>query len=337
MQAVAHGADTVQYFQFRKSRGSSEKFHGAIADHVNDPAGGLTADVAAARVFQDVAEVGRRLAGMDAVRGTSTPAAAAIVYDWNVRWALDDVKGLLQEKTGYEETVINHYRAFWRLGVSVDIIDQTRPLDGYDLVAAPMLYMLRPGFAEKIAAFVKSGGTFIATYVTGYVNETDLCFLGGFPGPLKETLGIWAEEIDSLYPEDRNALLWKGRSYGVRDFCELIHLRGAEALGVYGADFYAGRPALTVNRYGKGRAYYIAARTEQAFLDEFYAGLVKEAGVPRALEAELPEGVTAQVRSDGKSRFVFIMNFTPEEKSVNTKKGERKLAPWEVVIEEGSL
>ncbi len=34
LQAVAHGADSVQYFQWRKSRGSVEKFHGAVVDHV---------------------------------------------------------------------------------------------------------------------------------------------------------------------------------------------------------------------------------------------------------------------------------------------------------------
>jgi beta-galactosidase len=325
MQAVAHGADTVQYFQFRKSRGASEKFHAAVVDHEGTEH---------TRVFAEVAEVGRRLAGMDAVLGASTPASAAVVYDWNVLWSLEGAQGFLQECKGYEETVLSHYRSLWRLGVPTDIVDQTRPLDGYDLVAAPMLYMLRPGFAEKAASFVKAGGVFVGTYITGYVNESDLCFTGGFPGPLKEALGIWAEELDSLYPQDSNALVWKGRSYGVRDFCELVHLRGAEAQGVYGGDFYEGRPALTVNSYGKGRAWYIAARTEQAFLDDFYGSLVQELGIGRALEADLPEGVTAQVRSDGKKRFVFIMNFTPEEKTVKTKKGEKKLAPWEVFIME---
>mgnify|MGYP002237651558 CR=1 FL=1 len=33
MQAIALGSDSVLYFQWRKSRGSSEKFHGAVVDH----------------------------------------------------------------------------------------------------------------------------------------------------------------------------------------------------------------------------------------------------------------------------------------------------------------
>jgi beta-galactosidase len=325
LQAVAHGSDTVQYFQFRKGRGAFEKFHGAVVDH---------AGTENTRVFRDVADTGKRLAKLDAIAGTSTPVSVALVFDWNVRWALDDAKGFLQERTGYEETVINHYRAFWRQGVSVDIIDSTKSLDGYDLLVAPMLYMLRQGFAERIASFVKAGGTFVATYITGYVNENDLCFQGGFPGPLKETLGIWCEEIDSLYPGDSNTFLWKDKRFKVFDFCELIHLQGAEELAVYTDDFYAGRPALTVNCFVKGKAYFIAARTEQDFLNTFYASLVKELRIPRALSGELPEGVTAQVRSDGVTNYIFVMNFTPRVHVIDTGMGKKELAPWEVWIYE---
>jgi beta-galactosidase len=49
MQAIAHGSESALYFQFRKSRGSTEKFHGAIVGHDG------TDDT---RVFREVAEVG---------------------------------------------------------------------------------------------------------------------------------------------------------------------------------------------------------------------------------------------------------------------------------------
>ena len=327
MQAVAHGADTVQYFQIRKGRGSSEKFHGALIDHEGSEN---------TRVFSDIASVGKRLKDMDALVGTDTPSAAAIVYDWNVRWALDDVKGFLQKNTNYEQTVVDHYSAFWQLGIPVDIIDSTRSLEGYDLVVAPMLYMLRPGFAEALETFVEKGGTLVTTYATGYVNESDLCFRFGFPGPLRKCLGIWCEEIDALYPEDRNSIEWKGKSYEAFDLCELIHAEGQggslEVLGSYGSDFYAGKPALTVNRYGKGRAFHIAARTGRDFLFDYYGEITGELGIKRAVE-KLPKGITAQVRSDGNTDFVFVMNFTPEYKILDMGiEGEKEIAPWESLI-----
>jgi len=220
------------------------------------------------------------------------------------------------------------------MGVSVDVIDSAGNLEGYDLVIAPMLYMLRSGFAEKITAFVKAGGTFAATYVTGYADENDLCFLGGFPGPLKEVLGIWCEEIDALYPEESNSFNWNGKDYDVFDFCELAHLRGADCLASYSGDFYRNRPAVTVNRYGKGKAFFLAARTGQDFLNDFYTWLVNEINIPRVLDARLPEGVTAQMRGDGNANYIFLMNFTPSEQKIKTNDGCITLAPWGVHIKE---
>ena len=328
MQAVAHGADTVQYFQFRKSRGSAEKLHGAVVDHEGTEN---------TRVFRDVAEVGKRLAGMDSILGTVTPAEVAIVFDWHNRWAIEDVKGFLQNKTGYIPTVLAHYRFFWEQGIPVDIIDSSLIVKGdpgkYRMLIAPMLYMLRPGVSEALNAFVEKGGTLVSTYITGQVDEHDLCFTGGFPGPLRSCLGIWCEEVDSLFPEDRNSLQWNGKSYEVRDFCELIHAESASVLGTYGSDFYAGQPALTVNNNGKGKAYFIAARTGNDFLNDFYRMLVKDSGVKRVLDTELPKGVTAQVRSDGKTDFIFLLNCNPSPAQVDCgNNGIKKLAPFECII-----
>ena len=353
MQAVAHGADSVQYFQFRKSRGSSEKFHGAVVDHEGSEN---------TRVFRDAAAVGKRLAGMDAVLGTATPAETAIVFDWQIRWALEDARGFLQNKTGYLDTVRDHYRCFWEQGIPVDIIDSSIIANGlgkYRLLIAPMLYMLRPGVGQAISAFVERGGIFAATYICGQVDENDLCFTGGFPGgkagtnlgvgplaipgvgpsaipsPLRKTMGIWCEEVDALYPEDRNSIVWNGTSYEAHGFCELIHAETARVLGTYGSDFYAGQPALTVNEYGNGKAYFIAARTAASpgcanFLDDFYRVLVKDAGVRRVFDSELPKGVTAQIRSDGRTDYIFLMNFNPSPASVDCgNHGVINLAPFE--------
>jgi beta-galactosidase len=321
---VAHGSDTVQYFQFRKSRGSCEKFHGAVIDHEGTEH---------TRVFGDIAGVGKRLAALSGVAGADTPSRVALIYDWNTRWALDDVKGFLQDKTDYPGAVLSHYRAFWQLGIPVDIIDSTRDFAKYAMVVSPMLYLLRDGVADRLSAFVEQGGVYVATYATGYVNNTDLCFQGGFPGPLTATLGIWNEEIDALFPADRNSVEWQGKSYAAFDLCELIHTRGAETLAVYGSDFYAGRPVLTKNHYGRGAAYYIAARTGQDFLEDFYRAACADAGIKPLLEAALPRGVSVQMRSSGKTDFLFVMNCTPSPQTVNAgPDGTLTLAPYEVRI-----
>ena len=98
---------------------------------------------------------------------------------------------------------------------------------------------------DRIESYVAGGGTAVATYATGYVDDTDLCYLGGFPGnQLKDVFGLTADEIDSLYETDKNAVLWDGNSYDVVDYCELITPTTAEVLGTYEKDFYAGVPAV---------------------------------------------------------------------------------------------
>lgn len=301
LQAVAHGSDTVQYFQYRKSRGSSEKFHGAVIDHAGHEH---------TRVFREVADTGRLLSRLDEVVGTAKPAEVALIYDVENRWALEDAQGFKKNKK-YVETLYDHYRPFWEMGLTVDVIDSTKSLAGYKLVIAPMLYMIRPGMAAKIEQFVSMGGTLVMTYASGYVDEHDLCFPGGFPGPLKTVLGIWNEEIDALYDDMRRKVSWNGRQYEARDFCELIHLHGASQIGRYDEDFYTGYPALTVCASGLGRAFYVAARLDDDFQADFFGWLVEDLQLRTPLTRPLPAGCTVQVRTDGKSEYLFVMNFMP--------------------------
>lgn len=81
LQAVAHGSDSVQYFQWRKSRGSSEKFHGAVVDHAGHEN---------TRVFQEVSELGGNLSRLDEIVGTTVNAEVAIIFDTENRWAVKD-------------------------------------------------------------------------------------------------------------------------------------------------------------------------------------------------------------------------------------------------------
>lgn len=315
LQAVAHGSDSVQYFQWRKSRGSSEKFHGAVVDHSGH---------SETRVFKDVTEVGKTLAGMTEVVGTSTPVKTAIIFDWDNRWAIKDAQGIRNSGLRYEETVLQHYRALWELGIPVDMIGSGDDLSAYKLVIAPMLYLISEENGKRIEMFVEQGGTFLATYWSGVVNETDLCHLGGFPGPLRRTLGIWAEETEGLHSRDLNGVVMQASNalnlsgdYDAHEIAELIHLEGAEALGTYRSDFYAGRPALTVNRFGEGNAYHLATRVKDAsFYVELYAAITSKAGINRALDSELPTGVTAQLRTDGESDYIFVQNYSGSPQAV---------------------
>jgi beta-galactosidase len=320
LQAIAHGSDSVLYFQWRKSRGSCEKFHGAVVDHVGHEN---------TRVFREVAELGDDLAKLKEVAGTMPKPPAAVIFDWENRWAFNVSAGPRNLEKLIDQTGVEHYLPLWRRGISCDVIDSEQPFDRYKLLIAPMLYMIRPGVAERMAKFVEAGGTLVMTYCSAIADETDLCFLGGTPGgkhsPLRKALGIWSEELDAL-PDSRaqsivadsaNSTGLSG-SYAARHYCDLIHLEGAKSLATYANDFYAGRPAVTVNNFGKGKAYYVASRNDARFMDDFIGSLSHD--LPRAVAAELPPGVSAVAREADGARHIFLMNFSESPAKVDLDK-----------------
>lgn len=351
LQALGHGAEGTCYFQWRKGRAGSEKLHGAVVDHVGHEN---------TRVFSSVARLSEHYEKLSEVIGSAARGEVAIIYDWDVLWAFDSSEGPRSSHEGwavgprpvdaYQSICVEHYAPFARRGVTVDVIAASRDLGGYKVVIAPQLWMLAPGVAERLAEFVKGGGTLVTTYYSGFCDENNRCFLGGFPGGgLMDVLGIWNEETDWLPEGHRRRVMAReeGAAWGFRgehtalELCALVHLEGATALAEYADDFYAGSPALTLNHFGEGRAFYHAARLDEAALDAFYGAIIERCDLKTALGACLPEGVLVQRRTGSESEYLFVQNFTSEARIVRLSGGAQvdllsgeslsgslKLEPW---------
>lgn len=307
LQAIAHGADSVLYFQWRKSRGSCEQFHGAVVDHKNS---------SNTRVFRDVTEVGSRLAKLsEKVAGTCNRARVAIIFDWENRWALEDAYAV-DNNLCYQDVLRTYFKPLWELGVDTDIIDMDGDLEEYAVVIAPLNYMYRGDYVEKVRRYVKEGGCYVTTYWSGEVDESGLCFLEEHP--LRQVLGIRTEETDTPGGYCRNYINYAGKNYEITGICSLVHAESASILAEYQNDFYRGMPALTQNRFGKGNAYYIASENEPAFLKELFGKILKEAGVSCTLAAVWPEGVTVSERTgESGTPLWFVQNFNREQVRVS--------------------
>lgn len=305
LQTIAHGGDSVQYFQWRKSRGSLEKFHGAVVDHVGTNE---------TRIFKTISETGRRLKTIDEIAGTLVNAKVALMYDWENMWAINEAMGFKFKRKHYNETCLEYYKVLWENAIAVDFVNSHSDLSNYDLVIVPMLYMTDGKTIKRLTEYVENGGTLYATYMLGMVDGTDLCYLGGFPAnELKDAFGIWNEEIDSLPDDMRSGVSYNGKTYGGLDFCELVHSRTATVLAEYNKDFYSGMPALTCNEYGKGRAYYQAFRDTGDFKKEVLKKILKDLhidGAIPAIENGLPYGVSAHKRTDGETEYLFVENYS---------------------------
>lgn len=310
--AVAHGADSVQYFQWRRGRGGCEKMHGAVIDHAGSDQ---------TRVFREVSQIGVELSALgDSIVGASTPAEVAILFDWENWWALEDSIGPVRDKK-YLATVRKHYAPWFNQNAPVDVVFPDSDFSRYKVLIAPMLYLTTPVLGEKIERYVEGGGILLTTYLSGIADETDLVYTTGYPGPLRAVTGVWVEEFDALYEDRPNTLVMADGSaaYSCGHVADLLHLEGATVLATYGKDWYAGRPALTVNQFGAGKAYYLATDPDTAFLEVFYRGIAAEAGVVSA--AQTPPGVEVAVRRKCDADLLFLLNHNPQAAQVELPEG----------------
>lgn len=311
-QAVAHGADTVMFFQMRRSIGACEKYHGAVIDHVGTEN---------TRVFREIAALGEELEGIGSeILGSRTSAKTAIVFDWDNWWAAEYSAGP-SRLINYCSEITAYYKALSEQNISVDFVSVEEDLSSYKLVIAPLLYMCKDGFDEKVREYVKNGGRFLTTFFSGYVEDHDLVILGGYPGRLKDILGIWVEESDALPEGEANSFTYNGKTYPASVLCDLLHLQGAQGLASYESDFYEGMPVLTCNNFGKGKAYYVAAHSSDEFYKDFIGEICEELNIRPV--ADVPAGVEATVRENKKVSFLFLLNHGAE-------------AAWVVIDEEGT-
>ncbi|WJK32201.1 beta-galactosidase [Solwaraspora sp. WMMA2065] len=307
-QAVAHGADAVLFFQMRAGRGASEKYHGAVIGH---------AGRSDTRVFTEVAELGAELAQLGGVTlGARTPARVAVLFDWDSWWALEISDGP-SRLVRYQQVVLAYHRALWDAGVDVDVAPVTAELTGYDVVVAPALHMVKDDLAARLEGVAQRGGTVLATYLSGRVDENDQAFLADVPGPLAQLMGIRIDEWDAREADVVNPVTLAAD--GARSVVsaatllfELVIPQGAEVIGTYQADFYAGTPAVTRNRFGAGEGWYVAAGLDLAGVFWVVRRILDRHGLlgPYAHVPDLESAV--RVAPDG-TRIRFLLNHGEEQ------------------------
>jgi beta-galactosidase len=239
----------------------------------------------------------------------------ALLFSWPNWWNVEFLPGP-SDRLDYFDEVLAYYRAFWKAHITVDIVFPETDLSGYDLVVAPLLNMVSARQGQLIEDYVRKGGTFLTSYFSGIVDEHALAWLGGYPGPLRQTLGIWVEEFDPLEPDMSNTIIVSeesrlpGGSYDCQRWCDVLHLEGAHALATFGDDFYAGFPAVTEHQFETGRAYYVATRPEDALLEALIALLQNELQLASPFVA--PEEVEIVQRQGPAGTYTFLLNHTAE-------------------------
>jgi beta-galactosidase len=299
-QALARGANGIMFFQWRASLAGAEKFHSAMLPHVGTDS----------RVWREVASLGVELKKLDGLLSSRVQAETAILFDWENWWALEragkpsnDLRLLPQMKALYAE--------FFRRNISVDFAHPETDLSRYRLVIAPNLYLVSDRSAQNIEQYVAQGGTLLMTFFSGIVDGNDHVRPGHIPAPFCDLLGMWIEEFAAYGDAQRNVVeAVNGQSYPCELWSDIIHPTGAEVLGHYREDYFAGNPAITRYRFGKGTSYYLGTALVQDGLAWLLEQVCADAGVRPILDA--PRGVEVTSRSDGTHTWLFVLNHSDE-------------------------
>lgn len=180
-------------------------------------------------------------------------------------------------------------------------------------MVAPALITVLPGVAETLESYVSEGGSFITGYMAGIHDEHDLVVPGGYPGKLRDLMGVWVEEIDALAPDETIEVHGDAVDAKGEIVASIIHREGARRLATYGGgEFYVGHSALTVNTYGKGKAYFVGTPLDETGMSAFMAPIIKELGLK---PLDTPEGVSLSVcYGDDGVRYAFLINNSESDK-----------------------
>jgi beta-galactosidase len=294
---VAHGADAVCYFQWRQSRSGTEKFHSAMVPHVGPDS----------QLFRDVVQLGSTLAGLEQVAGTRRkPADIAILFDWDSWWASEQ-DSHHTTRFRYRDEVLSWYRAVLDAGLRADVRPVGQPFDGCRVVIAPALHVMSEALGERLARFVADGGHLLVTHNSGLVDENDRAWLGGYPGPLRDLLGIRVEEIHPLLEGDSVALDSGAHAEVWTERLEVAD-PAVQIIAAYVGGELGGRAAITSRAAGDGSASYVSCDLDERGRAAEVLRAAEAAGVESELPPVLHGEVELAVRTDGESEIVFLRN-----------------------------
>lgn len=252
---VGRGADGVLFFQWRQSVAGAEQFHSAMVTHAG----------AEGRVFGEVAALGAELEAVAPLAGTLVePARVALVVDDEAGWAWESGPKPVVGWNQASEAARAH-RVLWRQGIRCDVLPPDGDLTGYDVVVAPALFLLAETTAAALRAVAERGGRVLVTRLTGVVQETNTVVPGGYPGLLRDLLGVRAQEHVPLLADERVELVGSDGSPAgdAGDWAEVVATEpDVEVVRRYRSTAGAlldGGPALTRRAVGTGQAWYVSA------------------------------------------------------------------------------
>lgn len=307
---VAMGADAVCYFQWRQSKAGAEKFHSAMVPHAGEDSA----------VFRDVCELGadlNKLSDEGILGSRLAKSRVAVVFDYESEWATEHTATPTQHVHHVDEPLA-WFRALADQGVTADVVPVRGAWDGYEMVVLPSVYLLSEETTRRVRDYVVGGGRLVVTYYTGISDEKDHVWLGGYPGSIRDVVGVRVEEFMPMGNDFTGVPDHLDLSNGAvaHDIADVIgSVDGtATVLATFKDNPWTGMdgvPVIVANTFGEGRSVYVGARLGREGLALSLPEILESLGMA---EAGGNDGRVLHVEREGAdgSRFVFSFNRTHE-------------------------
>lgn len=307
---VAMGADAVCYFQWRQSKAGAEKFHSAMVPHTGEDSA----------VFRDVCELGVDLNALadNGLLGTKlAKSKVAVVFDYESEWASEHTATPTQ-KVHHVDEPLQWFRALADHGVTADVVPVSSNWDDYEMVVLPSVYLLSEETTRRVRDYVVGGGRLVVTYYTGISDERDHVWLGGYPGSIRDVVGVRVEEFMPMGDDfpgvpDRLGLSNGAVAHDIADVIGSVD-GSATVLETFRDDPWTGMdgaPAIVANTFGEGRSVYVGARLGRDGIAKSLPEILESLGMTETGENDSRVLRVEREGSDG-SRFVFSFNRTHE-------------------------
>jgi beta-galactosidase len=305
LQTIAHGAETVINFRWRSPVSGAGMNHSGILDCSNIPK----------RVFFEFEELCKTVSKLNFVQ-TSVISDIAILYSPESEYAFRVQPQ--SEGFSYREQIHRFYDAFSSYGANIDFVLPESDLSGYKIVVAPALYVNNKTTTENIYRFVINGGTFVMTNRSGVKGADNNCIMDTLPTVFKELIGAEVTESDPIGNTELEIVDFAGKKFICSKWCDVLQLHTARAYAEYSNNFYRGCPAITVNKYCKGIAYYVGTICGADFYEDFAGKLMHQNGIPKL--KGLPDGVEVTTRTNGVDDYIFFFNNSDKNVSIRLPK-----------------
>ncbi len=329
MQSVAQGADFISFFRWRTCAFGTEMYWHGILDY----------DGRDNRKLAEVKDFISKMKTLDPVCGAENAAGFALLKDYdNIFDSETDIWhrriASASEKEIFAASELNHtpYNIVYMKEET-----ELAELAAYKVLVYPHPFIMSEKRAEVLKQYVANGGTLIVGCRSGLKDMNGKCVMLPQPGLLQELTGTDVRDFTYTSPnEDDIYALWNGEKLMTPVFNDVLTpLPGTEVLAAYGNGYYKGEAALTRHAYGKGQVLHLGS----TFTREGFARILDYAGVlePFREIVTAPEDVEVVLREKDGQRFLFVLNFMAEERTITLHKPGTLLYTGETVQGEVTL